>query len=607
MTKKLLAWPIYLALRLWQLRALCDVSASRKDEALVVATPGAGKTLFALRLAHDLFSRGVVERVVVVVPSHHLKRQWHDAALLTGIDLDPSWANEDGQEATDYHGVIVTYAQVASQPELFRFNTRRPTLLIGDEWHHIADDLRWGEAMKVAFTFARFKLLLSGTAFRTDNNQLPWVEYVEGRSKADYEYGYARALADGVCRPIYFPSFDGRVRWQGRDGRCEERWLLEEVTPEKSRERLRAALDPSGQWMKAVLTCADEELTKMRAVGHHDAAGIIFAQDQEHARRIGELLGRLTGAEAVVAVSDDSESSRKISEFASGSARWIVAVRLISEGVDIPRLRVGVYATGVTSELFFRQVAGRLVRAVPGLEEQSALLFLPAVEELVRHALCIQQEREHVIKQEDASVRAQFPACGEQEETVAPSPFLPLASYAEAHDTIYAGSRFAKGELENAERVAKELGMRLPAPQVAALLRRGAAEVGVHTIYGAVGQVTDSVMIAEPEPEVTKSTVATLQSGLQPQTQNSLHDRKAERRAEINRLANKLAGLIGERPFRVHSEWKEKIGKAQRLATEEELEQKLCWLLARVNDAYAKRAAAKGVPLRQVRGEEYLT
>ena len=40
---------------------------------------------------------------------------------------------------------------------------------------------------------------------------------------------------------------------------------------------------------------------------------------------------------------------------------------MVSEGVDIPRLRVGVFATTTTTELFFRQAVGRLVRWTPGV------------------------------------------------------------------------------------------------------------------------------------------------------------------------------------------------------------------------------------------------
>lgn len=588
MVRKLNPWPDTRPLRQWQLEALCTLTGLKKQEALVLATPGGGKTFLGLRLAHDLLSRNIVERVVVVVPNTHMRWLWHDAAKEVGLEYDCQWSNCDGVEAPDYHGVVVTYQQNASQPDLFRFNTRVPTLLIADECHHIGDEKTWGEAMKHAFAFARYKLLLSGTAFRTDNSPIPWVTYVEGRSRADYEYGYSQALADGVCCDVRFPTFDGRVRWRGRSGRCEERWLTEALPPGTASECLRAALDLKGNWLPDVIRQAHLDLMEMRAEGHRDAAGIIFALDQEHARRIGEFIRRKVCSDVVVAVSDDAESSAKISRFARSDARWIVTVRMVSEGADIPRLRVGVYATNYSSELFFRQVAGRLVRVVEGVEEQSASLYIPAVEPLVRYALAIKTEREHVLRPSYFQPPPDIGGVGEDVERPQHI-FVPLSSEAQPHEVIYDGGRFGHEELRSAAAVGQEMGLKAPVEQVAALLRRGAAMGGVHILRPTQGREENPT--PDPGCGIYPETSAPAVQERSGPSNLSLFERKRELRQECSMLSNKLAGLTGERPFRIHKEWKEKGGSSQKHATEEELLSKREWLLARVDEEYRHRVS----------------
>ena len=75
----------------------------------------------------------------------------------------------------------------------------------------------------------------------------------------------------------------------------------------------------------------------------------MVAMDQEHAQGVAELLRHRAGVSPIVATSDDPTASERIARFSEGTQPWIVAVRMVSEGVDIPRLRVGVYATTTTT------------------------------------------------------------------------------------------------------------------------------------------------------------------------------------------------------------------------------------------------------------------
>jgi hypothetical protein len=146
-----------------------------------------------------------------------------------------------------------------------------------------------------------------------------------------------------------------------------------------------------------VLADADRKLDEVRAAGHPDAAGLVVASDQEHARAIARRLGLGSGEDPEIVMSDEPDASARIARFAESERRWLVSVLMVSEGVDIPRLRVGVYATAARTELFFRQVVGRFIRTTPSPGRQMSYLLLPADHRLKQLAFEIERERRHAI------------------------------------------------------------------------------------------------------------------------------------------------------------------------------------------------------------------
>ena len=368
---------------------------------LLVATPGAGKTTYALTVAAELLARREVAFLTVVTPTEHLKHQWAAAAARFGIAIDPAYRNAQGRAGADFAGVAVTYAQVAAHPALHRQRTEnRRTLVIFDEIHHAGDALSWGDAVKEAFDPARRRLALTGTPFRSDANPIPFVTYLDEagggkRSASDYVYGYGPALEDGVVRPVIFLAYSGEMRWRTRVGDEITATLGTPMTKDQIAQAWRTALDPAGEWVSRVLEAADKRLTEVRR-GMPDAGGLVIAGDHEDARAYAALLRGLTGKRPVVVLSDDKTASRKISAFASSDERWMVAVRMVSEGVDIPRLAVGVYTTSVSTALFFAQAVGRFVRA--RRRGETASVFLPSVPILLSYAAELEAERDHVLR-----------------------------------------------------------------------------------------------------------------------------------------------------------------------------------------------------------------
>ena len=397
------AWGTATSLRAWQQAAMEDYFSRAPRDFLAVATPGAGKTTFALSVAAELLGRRVVDRIVVVAPTEHLKSQWAEAAARAGIPIDPTYSAGKGKTSTDFVGVAVTYAGVAVNPLAMRIRTERfKTLVILDEIHHAGDALSWGDGVREAFEPATRRLGLTGTPFRSDVSPIPFVTYAPDPAKGagvrvsvpDFTYGYAHALADHVVRPVLFMAYSGQMEWRTRAGDEVSARLGEPLTKDLHAQALRTALDPQGAWIPSVLAAADRRLSEVR---RHvpDAGGLVIASDQTAARAYAAVLAKISGEKPTVVLSDEKLASRRIAEFAGSEARWMVAVRMVSEGVDVPRLAVGVYATTTATPLFFAQAVGRFVRA--RTRGETATVFVPSVPSLLGFASELEAQRDHVL------------------------------------------------------------------------------------------------------------------------------------------------------------------------------------------------------------------
>jgi superfamily II DNA or RNA helicase len=491
-------------LRGWQNDAYQAYFRGNQRDFLLVATPGAGKTTFALTIAAELLARRDIAAITVVTPTEHLKHQWSHAAHRLGIALDPEFSNSAGQASADFTGVVVTYAQIAAQPALHRQRTlSRKTLVVFDEIHHAGDALSWGEAIRAAFEPAWRRLTLTGTPFRSDTNPIPFVTYLHDadgslRSSADYVYGYGPALADGVVRPVIFLAYSGEMRWRTRAGDELAGTLGAPMTSEQLAQAWRTALAPDGAWIMRVLEAADRRLTEVRR-GMPDAAGLVIASDHADARAYAALLRDISGTRPVVVLSDDPGATRKIARFAASADRWMVAVRMVSEGVDIPRLAVGVYATSVGTALFFAQAVGRFVRA--RRRGETASVFLPSIPSLLGYAAELEAERDHVLSRPGCSEDDERALDAAQRQRDTPDqleqgPFQALEASAHFDRVLYDGNEF--GVTAEEEDFIGLPGLLEP-EQVAVLLRaRKSAQLRSRPAVSAVAAAGSAPAPAEP-------------------------------------------------------------------------------------------------------------
>jgi superfamily II DNA or RNA helicase len=424
------------SLRAWQRDALELLDGWRDGPFLVSAAPGAGKTRPALELARRMLGGGEVSSVVVLCPTTPLTRQWATAAAERGVQLQPDAPGACAPR--DFHGVAVTYARVASDPRAWATKVTRETLVIVDEAHHLGEELAWGTSFRQAFAAAPRWLLLSGTPFRSDATPIPGVSYdAEGVAVPDVSYTYAQAVSDGICRPVAFVTFDGTLSWRSGEDVIESSFETVLNSREASR-RYRTAIStelPDG--LPRILMEADAKLRELREAGHRDAGALAVAADATHARQIAKLLGEATGKSPVVVLHTETRAAAKLAAFRGSREPWIVAVNMVSEGVDIPRLRVGVYATAAKTPMIFRQIVGRFVRTIPGRMPEPSWVYLPADPVLRGHAAQVESELRHALRERTEDIEFDEPRERRASEPSAVIDFVPLSAEVAPQMTLF--------------------------------------------------------------------------------------------------------------------------------------------------------------------------
>lgn len=579
-------WGTAQRLRAWQAEALDqyfgmdgpDGEGAGPRDFLAAATPGAGKTTFALRLATELLRRRVVERIVVVAPTEHLKTQWADAAARVSIRLDPAFSNRHSAPARHFHGVAVTYAQVAVKASVHqRLVLDKRTLVILDEVHHGGDALSWGDALREAYGRATRRLLLSGTPFRSDTAPIPFVEYHPDDkgirlSRTDYSYGYGRALEDGVVRPVIFLVYAGQMRWRTKAGDEMEAQLGQDNTKDITSQAWRTALDPEGEWIPAVLRSADRRLSEVREQ-IPDAGGLVIATDQTAARAYAAILREITGEPPTVVLSDEAEASSRIEEFSAGTSRWMVAVRMVSEGVDVPRLAVGVYATSASTPLFFAQAIGRFVRA--RRRGETASVFLPHVPQLLALAGEMERQRDHALDREsdgdDDGLDDDLLDAAEREESASDAlteefSYQALGSLAHFDRVLYDGREFGQLAVPGTPEEEEFLGLPglLEPEHVHELLMQRQARQGRHRHAREAREAAGEAPSAPAPPA-------------------ALHRTLKEQRQLLNSLVGLYARQSGEPHGAIHAELRRVCGgPAVSHATVAQLQSRIDTLRSRV-------------------------
>lgn len=431
-------------LRPWQQEALQKcihwLTVARSDRHFLInAAPGAGKTLASCAIAQVLIELGEIERVVVIAPRSEVVAQWaDDFRSVTGRHMGKVTAR-DGDIGAMGIDVCATWAAVQGlQPELQAVCRSSRVLVICDEHHHAAVEAAWGDGADSAFAEARFVLVLTGTPIRSDGQQSVWLAYDDAGaiSQPDggtYTLSYGKAVDLGYCRPVTFHRHEGKftVEIDGQSVAVSGHRKAA-LPPEMARiPGLQTALDfyrlartpqfePGGvtpladgyQWSMA--EWGSQKLTDLR---HRmpDAGGLVIAPSIEMAEYFVDLIERVEGERPVLVHSNMPSPESKIRAFRNTNKRWLVSVAMVSEGVDIKRLRVLIYLPNALTELAFRQAIGRVVRTGGPEDDTRAYVIMPSFETFEGFARRVEDEMSAAVRFHDERPKQKrCPACGRE-------------------------------------------------------------------------------------------------------------------------------------------------------------------------------------------------
>lgn len=519
--------------RRWQEEFFRQWMARTINTFLLIVIPGGGKTMAALEAARRWMAAGSDRRLIVVVPTDNLREQWREEAAKFGIELQTKEFGTNFKHG--FQGGVATYSLVASQPLVFRkLCSVAPTMVIFDEIHHCGEDASFGRGVAHAFELAEERLLLSGTAWRSDGTAIPWVQYDgNGFAVADYAYDYPHAINDDVVRFLVFDYSRGTIT---HDLTGDSHTLSSESSEDEAARLLRRLLDARGDFVREQIRQAHQKLLDVRA-SFHDAAALAACIDKSHAVVVADVIREVTGCEPSVIVSDAEIENDSVRSFRDSKKEWIVAVKKVSEGTDIKRLQVLCYLTNTTSELFFRQLVGRVSR-YRGNEDREAYVYLPADPRLIACAQNIENAQVQALKnqRDDGDI--------ERAQTDASAGTL-FDSFSTAHDgtdLVLIGSEAVSEEVARQIQQIAEAEA-IPMQKVLAVMQRLGAG------------------LAQPTP--------------QPVSIQSKEEVMDDLRRKCNKQAFRLSKLAKCKPEEINGRF-----KPQKDMTEEELRRKLAAILA---------------------------
>ena len=411
-----------LKLRPWQKQALDKavhwLTVVREDRHFLInAAPGAGKTMASSEIARELLRKGEIDRVIVIAPRGEVVSQWaDDFRRVTGRFMQKVTAR-DGDISAMNLDVCATWAAVQGLQDAMQAVCRNSrVLVICDEHHHAAVEAAWGSGADSAFSAARFVLVLTGTPIRSDGAKSVWMAYddagaIDQPDGGTYTLTYGEAVDLGYCRPVTFHRHEGKFTVDVDAGATvhvssHQKALLSKdmvrvpglqraldfdrlaCTPQYERDNVTPLADG---YQATMMECAVQKLNELR---HRmpDAGGLVIAPSIEMAEYMVKLIELIEGETPILVHSQLPNPESKIRAFRNTNKRWLVSVAMVSEGVDIRRLRLLVYLPHALTELAFRQAIGRVVRTSGPEDDTRAYVVMPSLDTLETFARRVEDE-----------------------------------------------------------------------------------------------------------------------------------------------------------------------------------------------------------------------
>lgn len=378
-------------LRRWQseaIQAALDKFQSGRPHFLCLATPGAGKTHMASMLAKQMLEASFIDLIVCFSPSINVA-----AAFQVSLE---SCLQARMNGLLGSKGRVLTYQSMLHlNTDFWALFSQYRILVIFDEIHHCAGDKAsnanaWGQTILQSIQGrASYTLALTGTPWRSDQVPIVLATYCQlGKVQCDFHYGLNQAIIDGVCRIPQITAIDNE-QIQIKSGHQIETYTSFADLLSNSFHSYQQLLR-SNELIEYLLRIAAKKLDHLRQADP-TAGALIVAASVEHALHIADLLQEKIGESAVIVTYLHDEAHTIIRDFRDSKDKWIISVGMISEGTDIPRLKVCCHLTHVKTELYFRQVMGRILRSNNSFQEVG-YLFMPAEPTLMGFAQRIAED-----------------------------------------------------------------------------------------------------------------------------------------------------------------------------------------------------------------------
>lgn len=365
---------------------------NKENHFLVLATPGAGKTIMASELANLLLKKDLVDLVLCFSPS-----------AIVAKDFSTSLQNRT-QERFDgligAKGRSLTYQSLQYlSPDFWSLFDRYRVFIIFDEIHHcsgtsVENSNSWGEQIIVNIqNKAKYTLALTGTPWRSDSSPIVLSKYADYNQRivCDYVYGLSKAISENVCRvPSIITVDNNNISVTEQN----------ETKTFNNFNKLLSDSDTAYQYLiendtviHYIITQAQQQLNHIRQ-DNPNAAGLIVASSVEHAHKIQNMMQHQFKENAVTVTYRESNAAHTIQQFRASKTKWIISVGMISEGTNIPRLQVCCHLSNIRTELHFRQILGRILRITNNVNQQ-AIMFVPAEAKLLEFARRVELDIPH--------------------------------------------------------------------------------------------------------------------------------------------------------------------------------------------------------------------
>ena len=429
-------------LRPWQADAQSKclkwlVEKAKDRHFLINAAPGAGKTIAACSIAARLLEMDEIDRVIVIAPRIEVVRQWaKDFKDVTGRHMGRVTGADDYEIESD---VCATWAAVQSLSDAFHAACRDSrVLVICDEHHHAAVEAAWGSGADTAFAKAKYVLILTGTPVRSDGKNSIWMDYENGKIKfpeeGTYSLSYGEAVDLAYCRPATFHRHEGKFTVDLKNGDkvsvsgSEPTVLTDEIkripglqralnfyllacTPQYEPDTITPNVDG---YQGTMVDWASAKLNDLR-YRMPNAGGLVIAPSIEVAEYFVKLIEEMEGEKPSLVHSQLQNADTRIDAFRHSQKRWIVSVAMISEGVDIPRLRVLIYLPNAQTELAFRQAIGRVVRTAGPDDDTRAYVVMPSFEVFDAFARRVEDEMSPAARKDEGPPKQKkCPVCASE-------------------------------------------------------------------------------------------------------------------------------------------------------------------------------------------------